>query len=96
MTSILLTVISEVRVNIKVKEALKVITTEIIPKILREIHAETTEVSLRKEVIPKTFNNIALRDTRFIIDQGVGPRTTQKKSNKRIINDSKIDQRLDT
>jgi hypothetical protein len=29
---------------------------------------ETAEVSLRKEVIPKTFSSIALRDTRSVIN----------------------------
>jgi hypothetical protein len=38
---------------------------------------ETTEVSLRKEVIPKTFNSIAPRDARSTTNQDVGPRTIQ-------------------
>jgi hypothetical protein len=63
-----LTIISEARVNIKVKEAPRINTTEVIPKVLREIHAEIAEVSLREEVIPKTLSNIALRDTGSIID----------------------------
>jgi hypothetical protein len=54
------------------------------------------EVSLKKEVIPKTFSSITPRDAGSIIDQGIGPRTIQKKSNKRTISDSKINQRLDT
>jgi hypothetical protein len=57
---------------------------------------KTIEVFLKKEVIPKTLSSIILRDTRSIIDQDIGPRTTQKKSNKRTISDSKIDQGLDT
>jgi hypothetical protein len=57
---------------------------------------EAAEVSLREEVIPKTLSSIALRDTRSAINQDIGPRTTQKKSNKKTINDSKIDQGLDT
>ena len=61
-------IISEARVNIKIKEAPKIITAKVIPKILREVHVETMEVSLRKEVIPKTFSSIALRDIRSIID----------------------------
>jgi hypothetical protein len=68
MNNILLTAISETRVNIKVKEAPKTSTTEVIPKVLREIHAKTIEVFLKKEVIPKTFSNIAPRDIRSIID----------------------------
>jgi hypothetical protein len=71
-----LTVISEARVNIKVEETPKIIIAEVIPKVLREVHAETIEVSLRKKIIPKTFSNITPRDTRSIIDQGIGPRTT--------------------
>jgi hypothetical protein len=67
--------ISEARVNIEVEETPKVVIAEIIPKILREVHAETAEVSLRKEVIPKTLSNIALRDAGSTTDQGVGPRT---------------------
>jgi hypothetical protein len=70
-----LTAISEARVNIEVEEAPKAITTEIIPKVLKEIHAKAAEVSLREEVIPKTLNSIAPRDTRSITDQGIGPRT---------------------
>jgi hypothetical protein len=63
-----LTAISKARINIEVEEALKATTAEVIPKILREIHAETVEVSLRKKVIPKTLNNIAPRDARSAID----------------------------
>jgi hypothetical protein len=63
-----LIVISEARINIEVEETPKIITAEVIPKVLREIHAEITEVSLRKEVIPKTFSSIALKDTGFAID----------------------------
>jgi hypothetical protein len=63
-----LIIISEARVNIKIKEAPKIITAKVIPKILREVHVETMEVSLRKEVIPKTFSNIAPRDTRSATD----------------------------
>jgi hypothetical protein len=70
-----LTVISEARVNIEVEETPKVITAEVIPKVLREVHAETIEISLREKVIPKTLSSITLRDTRSIIDQGIGPRT---------------------
>jgi hypothetical protein len=54
------------------------------------------EVSFGEEVIPKTLSNIAPRDTRSTTDQGVGPRTTQRKSNKRTISDSKTNQGLDT
>jgi hypothetical protein len=72
----LLTAISKTRVNIKVEETPKTATAEVIPKVLREIHAETTEVSFRKEVIPKTLSSIVLRDTRSAIDQGIGLRTT--------------------
>jgi hypothetical protein len=75
MTNTLLIVISEARINIEVEEAPKAATVKVIPKVLREIHAETMEVSLREEVIPKTLSSIALRDTRFAIDQGIGPRT---------------------
>jgi hypothetical protein len=71
-----LIVISEARVNIKVKEAPKAATAKVIPKILREIHVKTTEVFFRKEVIPKTFNNITPRDTRSITNQGISLRTT--------------------
>jgi chorismate mutase len=71
-----LTVISEARVNIKVEEAPKIVIAEVIPKVLREVHAEAIEVSLRKKVIPKTFSSIAPRDARSITDQGIGPRTT--------------------
>jgi hypothetical protein len=88
--------ISEARVNIEVEETPKIITTEIIPKVLRIIHIEITEISFRKELILKTLNNIAPRDTRSIINQGIGPRTTQRKSNKRTISDSKTNQKLDT
>jgi hypothetical protein len=49
---------------------------EIIPKVLKEIYTETAEVFFRKEVIPKTLSSITLRDTRSIINQGIGPRTT--------------------
>jgi chorismate mutase len=58
--------ISKTRVNIKVEEAPKITTAEVIPKVLRKVHAEITEVSLKKEVIPKTFSNITPRDTRSI------------------------------
>jgi hypothetical protein len=68
MTSILLIVISETRINIKVEETPKITIVEVIPKVLKEIHMETTEVSFREEVILKTLSNIALRDTRSIID----------------------------
>jgi hypothetical protein len=74
MTSILLTIISEARINIKIKEAPKIIIAEVIPKVLREIYAETIKVSLRKKVIPKTLSNIAPKDTRSIINQGISPR----------------------
>jgi hypothetical protein len=90
-----LTAISEARINIEVEETPKAVTTEVILKVLREVYAETIEISL-KEVIPKTLSNIAPRDTRSGTDQGISPRTTQKKSNKRTISDSKIDQGLDT
>jgi hypothetical protein len=63
-----LTAISEARVNIKIKEAPKTITAKVIPKILRKVYAEIIEVSLKKEVIPKTFSNIAPRDTGSAID----------------------------
>jgi hypothetical protein len=71
-----LTAISEARVNIEVEEALKAIIAEVIPKILKEIHTEIAEVFLKEKVIPKTLSNIAPRDTRSIINQGIGPRTT--------------------
>jgi hypothetical protein len=71
-----LTVISETRVNIEVEETPKIAIVEIIPKVLKKIHAETTEVSLRKKVIPKTLSNIILRDARSATDQDIGPRTT--------------------
>jgi hypothetical protein len=60
--------ISEARVNIKIKEAPKIITAEVIPKVLREVHAEAAEISLKKEVIPKTLNSIVPRDTGSTID----------------------------
>jgi hypothetical protein len=63
-----LTIISEARVNIKVKKTPKTNIIEVIPKVLREIYTKTTEVFLRKEVIPKTLSSIAPRDTRSIID----------------------------
>jgi hypothetical protein len=63
-----LTAISKARVNIEIKEVPKATTTKIILKVLREIHAEIIEISFRKEVIPKTFSNIAPRDTRSAID----------------------------
>jgi hypothetical protein len=63
-----LIIISEARINIEVEKTPKIITAEVIPKVLREIHAETTEVSLREEVIPKTFSSIAPRDARSTID----------------------------
>jgi hypothetical protein len=68
MTSTLLTVISEAKINIKIKKTPKIITAKVIPKVLREVHAETTEVSLKKKVIPKTLSSIALRDTGSTID----------------------------
>jgi hypothetical protein len=71
-----LIIIFEARINIKIKETPKITVIKTIPKVLRVVHTETMEVFLRKEVIPKTFNNIALRDTRSITDQGIGPRTT--------------------
>jgi hypothetical protein len=75
MTSILLIIISEARVNIKIEEVPKTIITEIIPKVLREVYTKTIEISLREKVIPKTFSNIAPRDTGSITDQDIGPRT---------------------
>jgi hypothetical protein len=63
-----LIVISKARVNIKVEEVPKIIITEVIPKILKEIHIEVIEVSFRKKVIPKTLSSITPRDTRSIID----------------------------
>jgi hypothetical protein len=63
-----LTAISKTRINIEVEETPKITTAKIIPKILKEIHMEITEVSFRKEVIPKTFSNITLRDTRSAIN----------------------------
>jgi hypothetical protein len=63
-----LTAISEARVNIEVEEALKATIAEVIPKILKEIYTEIAEVFLKEKVIPKTLSNIALRDTRSIID----------------------------
>jgi hypothetical protein len=63
-----LIVISEARVNIKVEEVPKTITAEVILKILREVYAETMEVSLREEIIPKTLSSITPRDTGSIID----------------------------
>jgi hypothetical protein len=63
-----LTVISKARVNIEVEETLKIITAEVILKVLREIHAKTAEIFFRKEVIPKTLSSIAPRDIRSIID----------------------------
>jgi hypothetical protein len=63
-----LTAISKARVNIEVEEAPKVAIAEVIPKVLREIHTETIEISFREEVIPKTLNSIAPRDTRSAID----------------------------
>jgi hypothetical protein len=59
-----LTAISEARVNIKIEEAPKITTAEVIPKVLREVHAKTAEVSFRKEVISKTFSSITPRDAR--------------------------------
>jgi hypothetical protein len=61
-----LTIISKARVNIEVEKAPKVTTAEVIPKVLREIHVEVIEVSLKKKVIPKTLNNITPRDTRSV------------------------------
>jgi hypothetical protein len=58
-----LTAISETRVNIEVEEAPKAVIAEVIPKVLREIHTETTEVFLKEEVIPKTLSSITPRDT---------------------------------
>jgi hypothetical protein len=92
----LLIIISKTRINIEIKKTLKTNIAEVIPKVLKEIHAETIEVSFREKVIPKIFSNIILRDTRSITDQGISPKTTQKKNNKRIISDSKIYQGLDT
>jgi hypothetical protein len=69
-----LIIISEARVNIKVKEAPKIIITKIIPKVLKEIHIETIEIFLRKKVIPKTLSSITPRDIRFITNQGISPR----------------------
>jgi hypothetical protein len=63
-----LIVISKARVNIEVEETPKIITIEVIPKVLKEVHAKTAEISLRKEIIPKTFSNIALRDARSAIN----------------------------
>jgi hypothetical protein len=63
---------------------------------LRAVHVEAAEVFFREEVIPKTLNSITPRNTRSITNQGIGPRIIQKKSNKRTISDSKIDQGLDT
>jgi hypothetical protein len=63
-----LTTISKARVNIKVEEAPKAATAEVIPKILREVHTETMEVSLKKKVIPKTLSSITPKNTRSIID----------------------------
>jgi hypothetical protein len=71
-----LTAISKARVNIEIKEAPKITTAEVIPKILRKVYTEAAEVSLREKVIPKTLSNITPRDTRSITDQGIGPRTT--------------------
>jgi hypothetical protein len=76
ITSTLLTAISETRINIKIKKTPKVITAKIIHKILRVVHAETIEVSFKKEVIPKTLSNIIPRDTRSVTNQDIGPRTT--------------------
>jgi hypothetical protein len=70
-----LTAISEARINIKVEETPKITTAEVIPKVLREIYIKAIEISLRKEVIPKTLSSIVPRDIRSIIDQGIGPRT---------------------
>jgi hypothetical protein len=50
-------------------------TTEVIPKILKEVHAEAAEVSFRKKIIPKTLSSIAPRDARSTTNQGVGLRT---------------------
>jgi hypothetical protein len=61
-----LIVISETRVNIEVEEAPKIVTTEVILKVLREVYMKTAEVSLKKKVILKTFSNITPRDTRSI------------------------------
>jgi hypothetical protein len=63
-----LIIISEARINIKIKKTSKIIITKIIPKVLKEIYIKTIEVFFRKEVIPKTFSNIALRDARSIIN----------------------------
>jgi hypothetical protein len=63
-----LIIISEAKINIEIKETLKIITAEIIPKVLREIYTETTEVSLKEKIIPKTLSNIAPRDTRSAIN----------------------------
>jgi hypothetical protein len=64
----LLTAISKARINIEVEETPKIITAEIIPKVLKEVYIKTAEVFLRKEVIPKTLRNIVRRDTRSTID----------------------------
>jgi hypothetical protein len=61
-----LTAISKARINIKVEETPKIIIIEVIPKVLREIHAKTAEVSFRKKIIPKTLSSITPRDTRSI------------------------------
>jgi hypothetical protein len=71
-----LTAISKARINIEVEETPKITIAKIIPKVLKEIHIETAEVSLRKEVIPKTLSSIAPRDIRFTINQDVGLRIT--------------------
>jgi hypothetical protein len=71
-----LTVISKRRINIKVEESLKIATTEVIPKVLREIHTETAEISFKKKVIPKTLSSIAPRDIGSITDQDIGLKTT--------------------
>jgi hypothetical protein len=63
-----LIIISEARINIKIKEIPKITIIEIIPKVLREVHAEAAEISFREEVIPKTLSNITLRDTRSVIN----------------------------
>jgi hypothetical protein len=68
MTSILLTVISEARVNIEVEEAPKIIITKVIPKVLREVYVKITKVFLKEKVIPKTLSNITPRDAGSVIN----------------------------
>jgi chorismate mutase len=70
-----LTAISETKVNIKIEEVPKITTTEVILKVLREIHAKIIEVSFKEKIIPKTFSSIIPRDIRSITDQDISPRT---------------------